>query len=472
MSLRNFSAIVFSISALAVAYLLVASTSHFALLVVLLIVFVALAARLFPVRENVQHNDLTMNENLIAHDDANVKSSLIKTHDVPAGALLEATMESMREGVIVVDRQLRVVAANRAASDIFTSPSGTLVGKRLTELTRNSAVHQAFQIALDNNERAEVKVETDSAETRERRAFDVRVAPLRYNANDTTAIAPMTGNVETNNAVGVFFDITRLERLERVRQEFLSNVSHELRTPLTAILTFVETLQAGAIDDAGNNRRFLSVINRNAGRMHNLIDDILELSAIEAGTVRVEAAPVCLHTLVADVLTALQPRADERRIALYNEVAGDVMIYADARRLEQMLTNLVDNAIKFNTDAGSVRVHHQTTSDETRDRISVSDNGEGIAPEHLPRIFERFYRVDRARSRALGGTGLGLAIVKHLARAHGGEAVVTSLSGRGSTFSIELPKIAVSASHADEVEETTARTLPAANVNSTAPRIN
>ena len=242
---------------------------------------------------------------------------------------------------------------------------------------------------------------------------------------------------DVRGAVGVFFDITRLERLERVRQEFLSNVSHELRTPLTAIITFVETLEEVGHEDRETAGRFLSVIRRNAERMHVLINDILELSAIEAGTVAVEPAEVRLATLVNECFTALAARASERGVKLVNEVGREVFVRADARRLEQMLTNLVDNALKYTREGGEVRVSHEREG--ARDRVHVSDTGEGIAPEHLPRIFERFYRVDRARSRDLGGTGLGLAIVKHLARAHGGEATARSEFGRGSTFTIELP---------------------------------
>jgi len=351
------------------------------------------------------------------------------TEVVPASALLEATMESMREGVLVVDSGMRVVAANRTAHDIFGSIEERGTPRRLSDLTRHLPVYAAFQTALEAGERSETKVEMHVSATGagERRVFDLRVAPLM----------PDEPNGK-RGAVGVFFDITRLERLERVRQEFLSNVSHELRTPLTAILTFVETLEDGAVDDRENNRRFLSVIRRNAARMHNLIDDILELSAIEAGTVSVEPTCVRLQSLTADCFTALAPRAAERNIELHNEVGHEVYVYADARRLEQMLTNLVDNAIKFNRDGGAVRVRHESAGE--RDRVLILDTGEGIAPEHLPRIFERFYRIDRARSRALGGTGLGLAIVKHLARAHSGEASVRSAPNEGSTFTIELPK--------------------------------
>ncbi|HEY9402933.1 MAG TPA: ATP-binding protein, partial [Pyrinomonadaceae bacterium] len=357
---------------------------------------------------------------------------------VPAGELVETMMDSMREGMLVVDADLNVVASNAAARVLFGFGRGGTAARgelpQLNELTRNPAVLSAYLDAIERGERVEVKVPMADAE---RRVFDLRVAPLRQRRG-----AGLPG-VAARGAVGVFFDITRLERLERVRQEFLSNVSHELRTPLTAIRTFVETLESGALEDADNNRRFLSIIDRNAARMHSLIDDILELSAIESGMVTVEARPVRLPSMIDDVLTALAPRAAERDVTLRNEVAGDVFVHADPRRLEQMLTNLCDNAIKFNAEGGAVTVSHERVG--ARDHIRVADTGEGIAPAHVERIFERFYRVDRARSRALGGTGLGLAIVKHLARAHGGEATVRSTSGQGSTFTIELP-------HSDEAE--------------------
>ncbi|MCA1628551.1 MAG: PAS domain-containing protein, partial [Acidobacteria bacterium] len=327
---------------------------------------------------------------------------------VPASELLPAVLDSMREGMLVVDGELRVVAANAAANAIFSTAGKAAGARRLSDLTRNPAILSAFLAAVERGERVEIKVETAEGD---QRAFDLRVTPLWRQT-------PKNGG--ERGAVGVFFDITRLERLERVRQEFLSNVSHELRTPLTAILAFVETLTHGTLDDQENTRRFLLIIERNAARMHNLIDDILELSAIEAGTVKVEVAPVPLRALVNHVITALAGRAAERQVELINEVSESIVVSADARRLEQMLTNLTDNAIKFNQPGGQVRIKHDQT--EGRDRIAVTDTGEGIAPDHIHRIFERFYCVDRARSRALGGTGLGLAIVKHLARAHGGEA--------------------------------------------------
>jgi two-component system, OmpR family, phosphate regulon sensor histidine kinase PhoR len=338
------------------------------------------------------------------------------------GKLFEATLGGMREGLLVVDRDLRVVASNPAAYQLFARAGKTLQSQRLTELTRNTAVYGAFLQALKGEERSGVKVETHGLD---RKIFDLRVVPLT--SGDSSVV---------QGAIGVFFDITKLERLEHVRQEFLSNVSHELRTPLTAILAFVETLEEDDIPEA-DRQRFLSIIRRNANRMHDLIDDILELSAIEAGNIQVKTELVGLRHIVNDVITSLHNRASANSVSLDNQVPVEVRILADPRRLEQMLTNLIDNAIKFNREGGSVTVRYENGA---RDRIFIDDTGEGIPAQHLQRLFERFYRVERARSRELGGTGLGLAIVKHLARAHGGEVAVESKLGEGSSFAIELPK--------------------------------
>ena len=336
--------------------------------------------------------------------------------------LLDATVNEMREGLLVIDAEMRVVASNRAARNLFSHVDDAINLRRLTELTRNPAIYDAFLDGVRGTERAGVKVETYG---QTKRVFDLRVVPLRA-GNGRSA----TG------AVGVFFDVTRLERLELVRQEFLSNVSHELRTPLTSIIALAETLEAGAIDDQEHNRRFLSIIQRNAARMHRLIDDILELSAIEAGNVKVRPESVQLHALVEDVIASLSAAAATRSIVVRNLVEPEARVLADPHRLVQMLTNLIDNAIKFNREGGSVAIKYASRG---VDRISVSDTGEGIPAHHLDRLFERFYRVDRARSRELGGTGLGLAIVKHLAKAHGGEVTVESRFGEGTQFTIELP---------------------------------
>ena len=354
--------------------------------------------------------------------------AVVAAGEVPASALLKATMDSMREGVVVIDNAMRVVALNNAARATFRS-GGTvsLSPRRLSDLTRNPTIYSAFAAAVARGLRAEVKVEFDVGDGR--RVFDLHVAPLR----EREAIY----GSDVRGAIGVFIDITRLERLELVRQEFLSNVSHELRTPLTAVITFADTLEDGGLDDPETARGFLAIIRRNAERMRALIEDITELSSIESGGARVEVQEVRLFPLVQETFATLAAKADACGVTLHNEVPPEATVRADRRRLEQMLTNLIDNAVKFNRRGGGVTVSHARTG---RDRIIVSDTGDGIPAEHLSRLFERFYRVDRARSRAAGGTGLGLAIVKHLARAHGGEVGVNSTPGEGSTFTIELPR--------------------------------
>jgi two-component system phosphate regulon sensor histidine kinase PhoR len=338
------------------------------------------------------------------------------------GQLFEATMGGMREGLLVVNKDMRVVAANRAAHKLFNPTLPKLESQRLTELTRNPAIYSAFLDALRGEERSGVKVETHGPE---RLVFDLRVVPLGANGNCAAG------------ALGVFFDITRTERLELVRREFLSNVSHELRTPLTSILAFVETLQNGALEDRESSQRFLSIISKNASRMHGLIDDILELTAIEGGNVQLRVAPVELASLANEVISSLTGKAAGQGISLANNVPAEVVVHADARRLERMITNLIDNGIKFGSEGGVVTISYES---DARDKIVVADNGEGIPAQHLERLFERFYRVDRARSRDLGGTGLGLAIVKHLALLHGGAVTVASELGKGSRFTIHLPK--------------------------------
>lgn len=337
--------------------------------------------------------------------------------------LLDVALDEMREGLLVIDTDMRVVASNKAARDVL-SETGPIEARRLTELTRNPAIYDAFLDALKGQHRDGVKVETyDSG----RRVFDLRVVP--FHASGRIA-----------GAVGVLFDVTRLDRLEVVRQEFLANVSHELRTPLTSILASAETLETGAVENAENRRRFLSIIQKNATRMERLIHDLLELGAIEGGSVSVNPETVQLKSLVDDVMSSLAMAATERTVTLRNLAPTNAQVTADPHRLVQMLTNLIDNAIKFNREGGTVTVEHERNG---TDRISVTDTGEGISPQHLDRLFERFYRVDRARSRDLGGTGLGLAIVKHLAKAHGGEVSVTSNIGEGTQFTIELPRPSV-----------------------------
>ena len=334
--------------------------------------------------------------------------------------ILQKILDTTRECVLVVDGDMRIANCNVPAAVAFGRDGLDIENNRLSEVIRDLDLHEAFRIATDTQVSSDVRLELNRVGNRK---FDVHVAPIELDG--------------ATLAIGFFYETTQIDRLESVRQEFLSNISHELRTPLTSILAFVETLEDGGIDDKENKRHFLSVIRRNAERMHSLISDILELSLIESGNVSIDIREVKLFTAVQDVLSALSTKARDRGIELKNEIPETAVVFADSVRLEQMLTNLVDNAIKFNRQGGSVSVTYEPVNGS--EVISVADTGEGILPEHSQRIFERFYRADRARSREIGGTGLGLAIVKHLAKLHGGEVSVNSILGSGTTFRIELP---------------------------------
>jgi two-component system phosphate regulon sensor histidine kinase PhoR len=344
-----------------------------------------------------------------------------------SGNLLGSIVASVAEGLVIVDRDSGVLLINDAARALFGL--GTRPARRLAEISRDPQVHRAFAAVLNTGERAEARLQVwlNLGGREERRMLHLHAAPLRLSES------------KVDGVVGAFIDATKLEQLERVRQEFLANVSHELRTPLSSITAYIETLLNGALDDSENSLRFLHTIQRNAERMSALVNDVSELSAIESGTVRLQPERLPLRQVVAEVFNGLAPRGAKYGVHLRNLVPEDLQLMADRRRLEQILTNLIDNAIKFNRPGGEVRVTAAATTDGQYHLISVRDNGPGIAADHLPRVFERFYRVDKARSREAGGTGLGLAIVKHLARAHGGEAYVNSEVGQGCEFIVRLP---------------------------------
>jgi two-component system phosphate regulon sensor histidine kinase PhoR len=247
------------------------------------------------------------------------------------------------------------------------------------------------------------------------------------------------------SAVLVFNDVTDLRRLEAVRRDLVANVSHELRTPLTAIRGYAETLQDGALKDPERAAEFIAIIHRHAERLSRLLDDLLELSRLEAGSRPLKREPVTLGPVVGRALDLVRPKAETRQVLLQVELSerwgkdGPELV-GDTEALEQVLVNLVDNAVKYTPPGGRVRLAlGPSAGDGGTVRVTVSDTGVGIERAQLPRVFERFYRVDSGRSRDTGGTGLGLAIVKHLTQAMGGRVGVESEIGKGSTFWLELP---------------------------------
>ncbi|MBL8830052.1 MAG: GHKL domain-containing protein, partial [Planctomycetaceae bacterium] len=244
---------------------------------------------------------------------------------------------------------------------------------------------------------------------------------------------------ETLGAVIVVNDVTDYRRLENVRRDFVANVSHELKTPIASIKGFAETLLDGALDNRDDAERFCRIIARQSERLHSIIDDLLSLSRIEQseGADDIALESTLLQDVLRSAISDCQPRADERAITIAVECPDQQRIRCNAPLLIQAVLNLLDNAIKYSDEGGRIDVQVQTTPRSVV--IAVRDQGCGIPPEHLPRVFERFYRVDRARSRKLGGTGLGLSIVKHIVNVHHGKVTVESTPGKGSTFSIQLP---------------------------------
>jgi two-component system phosphate regulon sensor histidine kinase PhoR len=334
-----------------------------------------------------------------------------------------ALFDRMVEGIIVVGAGGRIRLANRAAGELFgfEAPAG---GKTILEATRN---HEVAAVAARLEHEPEVLAQEVRLEARGTSRF------LQFNA---LALRDAAGGQD--GAILVFHDLTRLRELEGVRQEFVANVSHELRTPLSLIKSSTETLLDGAKEDAATLLRFLQIIDKHANRLTLLIDDLLLLSTLDSGGLRLNRQPVALRSAVQEAMDDLEIRARARSVVLENSVPPALIVRADADRLRQVLSNLLDNAIKYGRAGGRTRVTGRTLP-EGRVELAVADDGPGIPAEAQARVFERFYRVDKARSREQGGTGLGLAIVKHVVQAHDGEVRVESPPGAGATFFVTLP---------------------------------
>ncbi len=340
---------------------------------------------------------------------------------VDAKAQQQVLFNSMLEGLLLLDRNRRIYIANRAFKNLFGLKT-ELRGKTVMEALR---VHELAELV----ERAETEKQVLDYELK---LPDLSERWLQVNA---AVISNSAG--EREGTILVFHDLTRLKQLERTRQEFVANVSHELRTPLSLIKGYVETLLDGARNDPAIAERFLKIIERNTQRLDLLIQDLLTISALESERIKLNLQPVELRPLVEKIFTDLKPPAENKNVELVNQLS-DVNATADVNRLEQVLANLVDNAIKYGRAQGHVTVGGKKL-DDGKLEIFVQDDGPGIPTESLDRVFERFYRVDKARSRDQGGTGLGLSIVKHIVQAHGGEVWVKSELGKGATFFFTLP---------------------------------
>ena len=340
---------------------------------------------------------------------------------VDAKAQQQVLFNSMLEGLLLLDRNRKIYLANRAFKNLFGIKI-ELRGKTVMEALR---VHELAELV----ERAETEKQVLD--------YELKLPDLSERWLQVNAAVINNSAGEREGTILVFHDLTRLKKLERTRQEFVANVSHELRTPLSLIKGYVETLLDGARNDPAISERFLKIIERNAQRLDLLIQDLLTISALESERIKLNLNPVELRPLVEKIFADLKPPAENKNIELFDALP-DLTATADSSRLEQVLANLVDNAIKYGRSQGRVTVGGKKL-DGGQLEIFVCDDGPGIPAEALDRVFERFYRVDKARSRDQGGTGLGLSIVKHIVQAHGGEVWVKSALGKGATFFFTLP---------------------------------
>ena len=338
-----------------------------------------------------------------------------------AKAQQQVLFNSMLEGLLLLDRSRKIYLVNRAFKNLFGLKT-ELRGKTIVEALRLHELDELIQ---------RVEAEQQVLD------YEIKLPDLNERWLQVNAAIITNAAGERDGTILVFRDLTRLKQLERTREEFVANVSHELRTPLSLIKGYVETLLDGARDNPEVAERFLKIIERNANRLDLLIQDLLTISALESEKIKLNLQPVELHALAAKVLTDLNAKAENKNVALVNDVP-ELTAHGDVNRLDQVLANLVDNAIKYGRAEGHVTVGGKKRDDGALE-IFVRDDGPGIPAEALDRVFERFYRVDKARSRDQVGTGLGLSIVKHIVQAHGGEVRVESEVGQGSTFFFTLP---------------------------------
>ena len=343
--------------------------------------------------------------------------------DLRKQAEQQALFNSMAEGVLLLDRSDRIQLVNRSLERMFG----------LTANVHGMSILEAFRLP----ELAEV-VQRAQREGLVQ-SYEIELPGMNDRWLEINAAAVRDREGAQYGSILVFHDLTRTKQLESTRQEFVANVSHELRTPLSLIKGFVETLLEGAKNDPETATRFLQTIEKHTDRLTYLIEDLLTISRLESGQIVLNLCPISLRDETQRVIDDLHARAAEKTVALENAVPPDLEAKADADRLQQVLFNLVENAIKYGRNEGRVRIDAKIRPDHAVE-IWVQDDGPGIPDEARERVFERFYRVDRARSRETGGTGLGLSIVKHIIQAHGGEVWVKSELGSGTTFSFTLPQ--------------------------------
>jgi len=337
-------------------------------------------------------------------------------------SVMQSILSGMIEGVILADKDSRIISINPAIENIFKIKKQDAQGRLFLEAIRNNDIAEIIALIFSNKEALSREINL--------------VWPLQKTFQVNAA--PIFQKEKISGCLLVIHDITEIRKLETVRRDFVANVSHELKTPLTSIKGFVETLLEGAMHDQENARHFLEIIKNHANRLDSLVNDLLSLAYLESKEMISKKAQLNFKELVDDILAGFKAQLEEKALKVKNELVQGLSIVADKDKIAQVLTNLVDNAIKFNKENGNIRIYSQDLGPQVK--FIVEDSGLGIPQKDIPRIFERFYRVDKARSREIGGTGLGLSIVKHIVELHGGTVGVESTEGIGSKFCFDLPK--------------------------------
>ena len=337
-----------------------------------------------------------------------------------------ALLDSMTEGVLLLNRDGHVEMTNASLRRLFALEADPR-GRPLAEAFALEGLTALAASARESGELRDGEFSLAEPETRQ----------LHVNA-----ICPRRAG-EAPQTILVFHDVTRLKELENTRRDFVANVSHELRTPISLIKGFTETLMDGAVDDPKKSREFLQTIDKHADRLGYLIDDLLTLAQLDSGRLAMNRQPTNLRALAERVEDDLRTKAAKRSIELKTDIPADLHLDADGDRLQQAVFNLVDNAIKYGCTGGTVTIEGRVSTLDTAE-VAVADDGEGIPAESVEQVFERFFRVDKARSRETGGTGLGLAIVKHIVHSHGGKVRLESRMGKGARFILNLPLAAES----------------------------
>lgn len=335
----------------------------------------------------------------------------------------ELILKSISEGIVVLDKKGNILFSNKSFKELVRAEESP-DGKNFIEVIRNINLLNLLKTAM--TEKKEVEEELTVKKGGGEISILAKAMPVIHK----------DGKVEF--LIIILHDITKLKKLEKIRRDFVANASHELKTPITAIKGYAESLIDGALDDRENAKKFIEIIKNQTDRLSILIDDLLTLSKIESGETKIEKERIVFDDLVLSVFQIFKEKADNKGIQLEREITPDLEINADRNKLMQILINLIDNGIKF-TEKGYVKVKAKLSKNNGSLIISVEDTGIGIPKQHLPRIGERFYRVDSARSRELGGTGLGLAIVKHLVLAHGWDFIIESEIGKGTEIKIIIP---------------------------------